>query len=83
MIGAGREVKGDDRDVVILTEVLSRVGDVTGRFVGDLLSTFKSEEFAARVGGLYDSIGQEYKPVAELEPKIGLFIRDARCNAEG
>ena len=83
MVGAGREVKGDDGDVIILTEMLSCVGDITGRFVADLLSAFEAEEFATRVGGLYDSIGEEYKPVAELEPKIGLFIRDARGDAEG
>ena len=81
-LGSG-EGEGKDGDVVFLAKLLCSAGDFFGRAAGDFLGAVEAVEFAARVVGFVDAVGEEGEGVAGGELKGGLGVRAVGGEAEG
>ena len=77
------ESESEDGDVVLLSEVLGRSGNVFGRLPGDSAGVVEAEELAAGGLGLDDAIGEEGEPVAGIDGEGDFCVFHAGSDTKG
>ena len=77
-----RSHNANDRDVILLTEVLRGLGDRCGGLIADLLGAGETEQFPLLIGGFDDAIGNKREPVAGFQLKAHHGKFRTRCRSQ-
>ncbi len=62
---------GENGDVVLLAEVLSRTGNIFGGSCAESSGAIEAQEFAGRAAGFKDAVGHERELLVRIEVECG------------